>query len=301
MGRPKRIEYAGACYLIVLQGNNRQDLFLSNQDRRQFLGLLKSYKERYALRVYAYSLMGNTVSMLIETAQPNLAVVMQGFNTQYTKYFNGAHNAVGHVFSGRYKAWLVDKETHLAEMTRYVHLSCLREGLKEKPWRYQWSSCAAYVEAEHKEPLVDSDIVLRKFGNGRLKQSVRYLQYIKDRMKSAEGEVLPIVGGVAIGGETFLSKLSAHRDAPSRPRPVPVEAARKIIAEVAGHHGVTEEKILGRVQWREVSAVRREAVHRVWKETRMGVSELARLFHRTPSAISQLIRSVEDASVSSMN
>jgi len=293
MGRPKRIEYAGACYLIVLQGNNRQDLFLSNQDRRQFLSLLKSYKERYGLRVYAYSLTGNSVALLLETASPNLSVVMQGFNTQYTKYFNAAHNSVGHVFQGRYKAWLVDKETHLAEMTRYVHLSCLRSALKEKPWRYQWSSCAAYVEAEHKEPMVDSDIVLRKFGGGRLKQSVRYLQYIKDRMKAAGEETLPIVGGVAIGGEAFLHKISSHRNAPPVLRHAPVEAARRIIAEVAARHGVSEENLLGRVQWREVTAVRREAVHRVWKETRMGVSELARLFHRTPSAISQLLRAVE--------
>jgi REP element-mobilizing transposase RayT len=301
MGRPKRIQFAGACYLVVLQGNNRQDLFLSNQDRRQFLALLKSYKERHDLKVYAYSLMANHVDLLIETKTSNLSVVMQGFNTQYTKYFNGAHNTVGHVFQGRYKAWIVDKETHLAEMTRYVHLACVRDALKDKPWRYQWTSCAAYVEAEHKEPLVDSEAVLRKFGGGRLKQSVRYLQYIKDRMKGAGEEILPVVGGIAIGGDAFLNRLSEHRDAPALVRPVPVEAARKIIAEVSVRHGVSEEKILGRVQWREVSAVRREAIHRVWKETRMGVSELARLFDRTPSAISQLIRSLEENSAASMN
>jgi REP element-mobilizing transposase RayT len=301
MGRPKRIQFAGACYLVVLQGNNRQDLFLSNQDRRQFLSLLRSYKERYDLKVYAYSLMANHVDLLIETEQPNLSVVMQGFNTQYTKYFNGAHNTVGHVFQGRYKAWIVDKETHLAEMTRYVHLACVRDALKDKPWRYQWTSCAAYVEAELKEPLVDSDAILRKFGATRLKQSVRYLQYIKDRMKWAGAEILPVVGGVAIGGDAFLNRLSEHRDAPALVRAVPVEAARKIIAEVSARHGVAEEKIMGRVQWREVSAVRREAIHRVWKETRMGVSELARLFQRTPSAISQLIRSLEENAPVSMN
>jgi len=297
MGRPKRIQFAGACYLVVLQGNNRQDLFLSNQDRRLFLSLLKSYKERYGLKVYAYSLLGHSASLLIETSEPNLSSVMQAFNTQYTKSFNAAHNTVGHVFQGRYKAWVVDKETHLAEMTRWVHLACVREGLQDKPWRYQWSSCAAYVEAQHKEPLIDSDAVLRRFGGPRLKQSVRYLKYIQERLRAPD-EPLPVVGGVAISGEDFLSRLDAHRGA--APAPVPLEAARRIIAEVASRRGVSEEKILGRVQWREVSAVRREAVHRVWKETRMGVSDLARLFLRTPSAISQLIRALE-APPSSMN
>jgi putative transposase len=300
MGRPKRIQFAGACYLVALQGNNRQDLFLSNQDRRLFLSLLKAYKDRYGLKVYAYSLLGHSVDLLLETPQPNLSIVMQGFNTQYTKSFNAAHNTVGHVFQGRYKSWLVDKETHLAEMTRYVHLACVRSGLQDKPWRYQWSSCAAYVEAQHKEPLVDSDAVLKRFGAPRLKQSVRYLQYIQERLRAPD-DVLPVLGGVAIGGEQFLERVDAHREAPAAPRAVPVEAARRIIAEVSSRRGVSEEKILGRMQWREVSAVRREAIHRVWKETRMGVSDLARLFQRTPSAISQLIRALEESPVRSMN
>ncbi|MDE2490314.1 MAG: transposase [Elusimicrobia bacterium] len=301
MGRPKRIQFAGACYLVVLQGNNRQDLFLSNQDRRQFLSLLRACKDRFALKVYAYALMAGRVELLLETIQPNLSNVMQAFNTQYTKYFNAAHNAVGHVFQGRYKAWVVDKETHLSEMTRWVHLACVRDGLKDKPWRYQWSSCAAYVEAENREPLVDSEAVLRKFSGPRLKQSVRYMQYLKDRVKAGGDDALPVVGGLAIGGEAFLSRLSEKLEEPVAPRAVPVEAARRIIAEVASRHGVAEEKILGRLQWREVTAVRREAVHRVWKETRMGVSDLARLFQRTPSAISQLIRAAEEGGRPSMN
>jgi REP element-mobilizing transposase RayT len=295
MGRPKRIQFAGACYLILLEGNNRQDLFLSNQDRRHFLSLLRSSKERHGLVVYAYSLMKSHVELLIETSQPNLSAVMQSFNTQYTKYFNRSHRTAGHVFQGRYKAWIVDKEAYLTDMTRYVHLACAREAMKDKPWRYPWTSCSAYVEREQQEHLVDSDIVLRQFGNGRLKQSVRYLQYIKDRMKDLSADVLPIVGGVAIGREAFLDDLTAHREDPVPAPVVPLEDARRIITEVSARHGVAEEKVMGRLQWREVSAVRQEAIHRVWKETRMGVTQLARLFQRTPSAISQLIRLREES------
>src|SRR6266550_2581592 len=151
MGRPKRIQFAGACYYVVLQGNNRQDIFMSNLDRRHFLSLLRAYKERYRLQVFAYCLMSSEAHLLVETGEANLSTAMQGFNTVYTKYFNGQHNAVGHVFAGRYKALLVDKERYLAEMTRFVHLHPARVGLKDKPWRYQWSSCAAYVEARQEE------------------------------------------------------------------------------------------------------------------------------------------------------
>lgn len=295
MGRPKRIQFAGACYFITLQGNNRQDIFLSNQDRRYFLSLLRSYKERYVLKVYAFCLMSNSVSLLLETSQPNLSLLMQGFNTVYTKYFNAGHNTVGHVFQGRYKSLLVDKEHFLAETTRYIHLHPVRAGLKEKPWRYQWSSCSAYVESHLDEPLVDSEPVLKHFGKVRLKQSVRYLQYIKDRMRSASDLILPVVRGAAIGTEAFLSRSEAHDAAPGSRSGLGDAEAKRIIRELALKHGIDEEKLLGRVQWREVSAVRREAIYRVWKEARLGVTEIGRIFNRTPSAVSQLIRGMETA------
>lgn len=293
MGRPKRIQFAGACYYVLLQGNNRQDIFMSNQDRRTFLALLRSYKERYGLKVYSYCLMPHEAHVLLETSEANLAFVMQGFNTVYTKYFNSAHNTVGHVFQGRYRALLVDKEHYLSEMTRYVHLHPVRAGMKERPWRYQWSSCSAYVEGGQSEPLVDTDEVLAQFGKNRLKQSVRYLHYIQDRMKSTADLVLPIVRGVAVGSEAFLSRVEENLGEAPVPRATAGVEARRILSEVAVKHGMDEERLLSRVQWREVTTVRRKAIYRIWKETRLGVTELGRLFNRTPSAVSQLIRAME--------
>lgn len=295
MGRPRRIQFPGACYYVVLQGNNRQDIFMSNQDRRYFLSLLRGYKERYGLRVYAFCLMTHEAHLLVETGQPNLSFVMQGFNTVYTKYFNAAHNTTGHVFQGRYRALVVDKEHHLGEMTRFVHLQPVRAGLKEKPWRYQWSSCSAYVESELREPLVDSEQVLAQFAKVRLKQSVRYLQFIKDRMRQVSEFILPVTRGLVVGTEAFLSRVEAQAELVPASRPVPVAEARKILADVAHKHGVDEQRILSRLQWREISSARRKAIYRIWKETGMGVTELGRLFNRTPSAVSQLIRAMESS------
>ncbi|MBI3551516.1 MAG: hypothetical protein HY077_03290 [Elusimicrobia bacterium] len=236
--------------------------------------------------------MSREVHVLLETSQGNLSTVMQGFNTLYTKYFNSQHNTTGHLFQGRYKALLVEAPQYLAEASAFVHLQPLRLGLKEKPWRYQWSSCAAYVESEESGPLIDSDAVLSSFGRQRLKQSVRYLKFIQDRMKMP-GYELPVVGGVAVGSEEFLAKVlpkgAVEVAAPLGAGP----EARKILAEVAASHGIDQEKLLGRLQWREISSVRRQAVHRIWKEARVGVTELSRLFNRTPSAISQMIRAME--------
>lgn len=297
MGRPKRLQFPGACYYIVLRGNNRQDIFISNQDRRAFLALLRTYKERFALKIYAYCLMPQEAHLLLETERPNLSAAMQGFNTVYTKYFNGEHNTSGHVFEGRYKALLVDSDRYLAEMTRYVHLCPARAGLKDKPWRFQWSSCAAYIESDEDESLVDSERVLSQFGKHRLQQSVRYLQYIKDCLKSATDILLPVTRGLAVGGEAFLARLEERKSAaPSAAARDLHQEARRILAEVAAKHNVPEDKLTGRLQWRELTSVRRKAIYRIWKETQLGVSDLGRLFNRTPSAVSQLLRAMETAS-----
>lgn len=294
MGRPIRIQFAGACYHIMLQGNNRQDIFLSNRDRRYFLALLKAYKDRHQLKVYAYCLLPNYVHLLLETAKPNLAQVMQGFNTAYTKYFNRKHSTVGHVFQGRYKALLVDKANYLLELTRHIHLAPIREGLKERPWRYPWSSCPAYVESENREPLVDSGPVVRSLAPNRLKQSIRYLQYIKDRVKEADKPPVHPRGGF-VGNDAFIAEVRklAGPDGgvaePEAPRPSP----DAILAEVMSKHGINEEQLFSRAQWREISTVRKEAIYRMWKEAGIGVTEIGRIFNRTPSAVSQLIRSIE--------
>jgi putative transposase len=299
MGRPNRIQFSGACYHIMLQGNNRQDIFLGNQDRRFFQSLLKGYKDRYGLKVYAYCLMANYVHLLIETAQPNLSKVMQGFNTAYTKYFNQKHNTIGHVFQGRYKALLVDKDNYMLELTRYIHLAPIREGLREKPWRYQWSSCPAYVESETREPLVDSDVVLKEFAKNRLKQSVRYMQYIKERAKQTDVD-LPRVRGLFVGSDDFIARVQkmAGTAAISTDHAGEKATAEAILSEVMDKHGIDEEKLFGRSQWREISSVRKVAIYRMWKEARMGVTEIGRMFNRTPSAVSQLIRSIETSAVS---
>ena len=298
MGRPNRIQFAGACYHIILQGNNRQDIFLSNQDRRYFLTLLKAYKDRHGLKVYAYCLLPNYVHLFLETLRPNLSKVMQGFNTAYTKYFNQRHGTSGHVFQGRYRAVVVDKEACLLELTRHIHLAPLREGMKEKPWRYPWSSCPAYVEAETREPLVDSAPVLKGLGENRFKQSVRYLHSIKEKTKDGDIQS-PEVRGIFMGSDSFAAQVrKLCGKAAAMDSAVPRPTAEAILQEITAKHGMDTEQLFGRIQWRQVATVRKEAIYRTWKEARLGVTEISRMFNRTPSAVSQLIRAVETSRIS---
>lgn len=293
MGRPRRIQFAGACYLVTLQGQDRSELFASHQDRRRFLGLLAAARARFGLKIYAYCLLPQRALLLLQTARPNLASAMQSLGTAYTKHFNAAHGSSGRVFQGRYRALLVDRERHLAEMTRYVHLEPVRSGLTERPWRYQWSSCAHYVQLLEKKTLVEPDEVLLSLGRNRLTASVRYLKTLKERMKAASDLLIPVTRGQAVGREPFLERARGLAEEPARTpedRPARLASARRIIAEVARDRGLDEERLLGRLQWRELCAARREAVGRIWREVRLGVTEIGRLFGRTPSAISQTLR-----------
>ncbi|MCX5795574.1 MAG: hypothetical protein NTY77_08790 [Elusimicrobia bacterium] len=296
MGRPRRIQFAGACYLITLQGNNRADLFVSHQDRRQFLAALAAAKDRFGLEFYAYCLLPPRALLLLQTARPNLSAVMQSLGTSYTKYFNSAHGSSGHVFQGRYQALLVDKERYLVEMTRYVHLEPVRAKLTDRPWRYQWSSCPHYVQLLEKKTLVAAEEVLFTLGRNRLTASVRYLKTLKERMKAGSDVLLPVARGRAVGHESFLERAQSRAEEPGLPpeaRSAGLALARRIIVEVAQRRGLEEERLLSRLQWRALCAARREAIHRIWKEARLGVTEISRLFNRTPSAISQVLRKME--------
>lgn len=300
MGRAPRIQYAGACYLVTLKGGERSDLFVSHQDRRQFLAALGSAKTRFGLKVYAYCLLPDKALLLLQTGQANLSRVMQSLGTSYTKHFNAAHGTTGHVFQGRYKALVVDQERYLVEMTRYVHLEPVRAGITDRPWRYQWSSCRHYVQLLEKKTLVAAEEVLFTLGKNRLTASVRYLKTLKDRMKAAADTVLPVARGQAVGHESFLERSQARHEERRRPqdgREAGLNMARRILAETAALRGIPEERLTGRVQWRDVCSARREAVHRIWKEAGLGVTEIAHLLGRTPSAISQMIRAVEVLSI----
>jgi hypothetical protein len=223
---------------------------------------------------------------------------MQWFCTAYTKHFNSAHDTAGHVFQGRYKALIVDQDSLLAEVTRYVHLEPVRAGLRESPWRYPWSSCADYVQIMRRESYADAEDVLSKFGKNRLTASVRYLKWLKERMKSGSDLVLPVTGGLVVGNAAFLDRVNSRRDTGGgAARLSSLDQARSILEEVMSKHGMDEDRLFGRIQWREVAAIRREAVYRIWKEAKLGVSEIGRMFNRTPSAISQIVKAMESGKI----
>ena len=135
MTRPLRIEYEGAVYHVTSRGNARASIFTDDDDRTFFIEILSKVVTRSDWICHAYCLMTNHYHLLIETPSPNLSRGMQLLNGIYTQKFNRQHKRSGHVFQGRFKAILVEKESHLLELARYVVLNtperktCLADGI----------------------------------------------------------------------------------------------------------------------------------------------------------------------------
>src|SRR5882724_3921209 len=119
MARKPRVEFDGALYHVIVRGNHRRDIFRDTTDRVTYLERIEHYRERYHCMVYAYVLMSNHVHLLIETGVVGLSKIMQGIQFSYTQKYNRRHRRVGHLFQGRYKAILCDRDAYLLELVRY--------------------------------------------------------------------------------------------------------------------------------------------------------------------------------------
>ena len=126
MARPLRISYPNAFYHVTCRGNDRRAIFRDDHDRGRFLERLQSAVEIFGVRVHAYVLRSNHFHLIVQTPRANLSEFMRQFNISYTGDYNRYHRRVGHLYQGRFKAMVVDKDSYLLELSRYVHLNPIR-------------------------------------------------------------------------------------------------------------------------------------------------------------------------------
>lgn len=180
MARPLRIEYPGAVYHVTARGNARMATFLDDEDRRRFLALFEEVVERFKWRCYAYCLMENHYHLLVETEIGNLSLGMRQINGVFTQYFNRRHQREGHLFQGRFKAILLERESYLLELCRYVVLNPVRAGVTERPEDYVWSSYRATSGVEEPPRFLAADWVLSQFDNDRSKAHRQYRDFVME-------------------------------------------------------------------------------------------------------------------------
>ena len=209
MARPLRIEYDGALYHVTSRGNEKKPIFKDDADRSVFLDTLHKVNKRYNWICHAYCLMNNHYHLVIETPDGNLSKGMRQLNGVYTQMFNKRHNRVGHVFQGRYKAILIQKEGHLLEVCRYVVLNPVRAKAVNKPEQWKWSSYRATIGEEQPHPCLTSEWILGQLSTKKRQAEKKYREFVE-----AEAGIKGIWENVKaqsiLGEEDFVEELFGH-------------------------------------------------------------------------------------------
>ena len=141
MPRTARLTLENACYHIMARGNQKQNTFIENEDFIKYLELLKHYKRKYGFKLYGYCLMPNHIHLIVTPGKSAiLGKIMQGLNLAYTIWFNKKYNKIGHLWQGRYKSMLIQKNKYLLDCIEYVELNPMRANMNKSPFDYPWNS-----------------------------------------------------------------------------------------------------------------------------------------------------------------
>ena len=154
MSRPLRIHYPDAWYHVMNRGRRAEAIFGGKKDYIAFIELLKVTGELWNLRISAYCLLKNHYHLLVQTPDANLSRCMRHINGVYTQRFNKAHHIDGQLFRGRYKSILIDADSYLLELIRYIHRNPIEAGLVKQLGKYSWSSHQGYFVRCEKVGLV---------------------------------------------------------------------------------------------------------------------------------------------------
>ncbi|MGB9715806.1 MAG: transposase [Thermodesulfovibrionales bacterium] len=208
MARPARIEYEGAFYHVMNRGNRREDIFLDDNDRQKFYEILGNIEKRYGIIIYVYVLMSNHYHLLLETPFANLSRAIQRLNGDYALYFSRRHKSPGHIFQGRYKAMLVEKDAYLLELSRYIHLNPLRAGVVRRPEEYRWSSLPVYLNRKIRLPFkLQWEWILSTFGGRRNIAAKKYLEFINEGIEEERDPREEAAGGWILGSNDWVEEV----------------------------------------------------------------------------------------------
>lgn len=216
MARQLRIQYPGAVYHITCRGNARQDIYKDDKDRKSFLEILKESQKIYGIKIYSYVLMSNHYHLLLETPKGNISDYMRHLNMRYTSHYNRRHKKVGHLYQGRFKGILVERDTYLSVLSRYIHLnpvkikSMSRMSYEEKLKylrKYRWSSLPGYINRRRKQEFVDYDLVLEEYGGDNEEGHRAYRQMISIDITGDMDVKNQIVGQSILGRPEFVEQV----------------------------------------------------------------------------------------------
>jgi len=240
--------------------------------------------EKYGHRIHAFCLMDNHVHLAIQVGEKPLSRIMQHLCFRYTQWINSKQKSVGHLFQGRYKAIVVDAETYLAELIRYIHLNPVRAKIVKAPEDYLWSGHRAYM-GDERMPWLTTDWMLSQFSQKENTAIEKYDDFIKEGKSESRRQEFHsgTSEGRILGDDTFIEKALKNAEQ--------FEGASVTIDEVIGKvvklYGLTEEEIVTGGKQRYLSEARGLIAYLVREISGLSLTDLGKRLKRDPCSLSQ--------------
>ena len=289
--RPLRLEAAGAVYHVIARGNERKAIFRDDHDRIAYLERLAECRARLDFRLYAFCLMGNHLHLALQRGSVPLSRIMLTLHSSYSQRFNRKHGRVSHLFQGRYKSFLVEKEGYLLALLRYIHLNPVRAQIVSTPRGYRWSS-DRYYRVGRGPDWLDVDDVLQILAPQRSEAVARYRRLVDGAAEldyTEAGGASPAVQG----SEAFATR--ALSGASSSYQLKPDWTVEVLVEGVAAAFGLTGRALQGRRRGNEASLARAVAAFLGRSEAGIPIARTARYLARDESTLVRVALKLETA------
>lgn len=246
MVRPLRIIYPNAWYHVMNRGRSRIQIYRESGDYTAFVELLKDASEMWKVNVASYCLMSNHYHLLVQTPQANLSRFMRHINGVYTQYFNRTHKGDGPLFRGRYKSIVVESDSYLLELVRYIHRNPLEAGLVKRLEDHRWNSHRLYIARGNEGNWLYKEFVLNMLTENKSKQWQAYLDFMRQEESEALHDLynkgkLPLLLGTQEFIEDIRKRYLGKTDKKETPQvrelfldPSRIEKAVKEVYQVKG-------------------------------------------------------------------
>jgi putative transposase len=275
MARPLRIELAGGLYHVTSRGDRSEAIYRDDQDREDWLNVLGRVCSRFNWRCHAYCEMTNHYHAVVETGEANLSKGMRQLNGVYTQQVNRRHGLTGHLFQGRFKAILVERDAYLLELARYVVLNPVRARMVSEASAWPWSSYRAMVGLEPAPPWLETDWVLGQFGFERQSAQVGFARFVAEG--AGQGSIwVQLRHQIFLGSEGFIARFAPAAGTADRLREVPRAQRRPLARPLSDYASLYPE--------------RREAMARAFLSGVYTMQEIADHFGVHYSTVSRAVR-----------
>ena len=290
MARPLRITYPGALYHVTARGNERRKIFLSRANYAKFLSYLTDAVHKYGVILHAFTLMGNHYHLVVETPDANLSAFVHAVNSAYTTYFNIKRKRAGHLFQGRYKSIVIEKDPYLLEVSRYIHLNPVRAGIVQKPEEYALSSYRVYIFPKE-ETIVARELIWEMISKNRKEAPKRYKKFVESALaKIPPNPFERVYGGAILGKAPFIKDvlkraaklIPKNETAQRRVLSSTVSGLDEIIRFLSSHFNVPEGVIISTPPYRSY------ALYLARKHTPVASADIGRYFNVSCSAVTKM-------------